>query len=71
LPSEIQKLARRNYALLKQNPVHPSLHFKPVLSGKFRSIRVGLHYRALGIPVPEGIQWFWVGTHTEYDRLLG
>jgi hypothetical protein len=47
LPADIQELARRNYALLKQNPTHPSLQFKPVCSGRFRSVRVGLHYRAL------------------------
>ena len=70
LPHEIQELARRNYALLKQNPSHPSLHFKPVAGGRFRSVRVGLQYRALGVPVPDGIQWFWIGTHAEYDRLL-
>ena len=27
--------------------------------------------RALGVPVPEGVQWFWIGTHAEYDRLIG
>jgi len=70
LPADIQHLARRHYALLKQDPVHPSLHFKPVRAGQFRSIRIGLHYRALGVPVPEGVQWFWIGTHAEYDRLL-
>jgi len=28
LPPEIQKLARENFELLKDNPRHPSLHFK-------------------------------------------
>ncbi len=71
LPLAIQRLARRNYALLKQNPAHPSLHFKPVRNGQYYSVRVGLHYRALGVPVPEGIQWFWIGSRAEYDRLIG
>lgn len=70
LPEEIRRLARRSDALLKQDPSHPSLHFKPVRAGQFRSVRIGLHYRALGIPVTEGVQWFWIGTHTEYDQLL-
>lgn len=67
----IQALARKNYALLHQNPEHPSLHFKLVAEGRFRSVRVGLRHRALGIPVPDGVQWFWIGTHAEYDQLLG
>lgn len=33
LPGDIQKVARRNYELLKQNPSHPSLNFKPVKNG--------------------------------------
>lgn len=71
LPAEVQELARRSYILLKQNPSHPSLQFKSVGSGRFRSVRVGLHYRALGIPVPDGVQWFWIGSHGEYDQLIG
>lgn len=70
LPTHIQALARQNYQLLKHDPYHPSLHFKPVYKGKFRSVRVGIHYRALGVPVPDGVQWFWIGSHAEYDRLL-
>lgn len=45
LPVEIQRLADEKYALLKENPGHPSLHFKQV--GGFYSVRVGLHHRAL------------------------
>jgi hypothetical protein len=71
LPVEVQKLARRNYAVLKRDPTQPSLQFKLVAEGRYRSVRVGLHYRALGIPVPDGVQWFWIGIHAEYDRLIG
>lgn len=71
LPLEVQQHAERSYTLLKRDPAHPSLQFKPVLSGRFRSVRIGLHYRALGVPVAEGIQWFWIGSHSDYDRLIG
>lgn len=70
LPADIQALARRNFALLKANPEHPSLHFKPIADRQLYSVRVGLHVRALGVAVPEGVQWFWIGSHAEYDRLL-
>ncbi len=69
LPSQIQELARKNYELLKKNPQHPSLHFKKV--GQYRSVRVGRQYRALGVEVPDGVLWFWIGSHAEYDKLLG
>jgi hypothetical protein len=70
LPVHIQRLARRNFALLKNSPTHPSLHFKTIHDGQYYSVRVGLHYRALGVAVPEGVQWFWIGTHAEYDLLV-
>ena len=68
LPSPVQRLARKNFKLLKRSPDHPSLHFKTV--GRFRSVRVGLHWRALGTETEDGILWFWIGSHAEYDRLL-
>jgi hypothetical protein len=71
LPSVIQELADKNYALLKADPHHPSLHLKKVNKTKqLWSARVGEHYRALGVEKPEGIVWFWIGPHGEYDRLL-
>ena len=69
LPARVQELARRTYELLKENPRHPSLHFKKI--GRYRSVRVGLQYRALGVEIPEGILWFWIGSHADYDKLLG
>ncbi|WP_017294364.1 ParE family toxin-like protein [Geminocystis herdmanii] len=69
LPKDIQQLADVSYELLKTNPSHPSLHFKKV--NKYWSVRVGKAYRALGIEVKNGILWFWIGTHGEYDRLIG
>jgi hypothetical protein len=69
LPTSIQRLADRCYELLKRDPRHPSLHLKKV--GRFYSARVGLHHRALGIEAPDGIVWFWIGPHAEYDKLIG
>jgi len=69
LPVDVRALADKNFELLKSDPQHPSLQFKPI--GRFRSVRVGLHYRALGVEVPDGVSWFWIGTHAEYDRLVG
>ena len=68
LPREVQDLADKNYTLLKTDPRHPSLHFKQI--GGLRSVRVGMHYRALGFNKSEGILWFWIGPHSEYDAIL-
>ncbi|MEA5619640.1 hypothetical protein VB711_17590 [Cronbergia sp. UHCC 0137] len=69
LPEEIQELANQCYELLKQNPRYPSLHFKKV--GSFWSVRVGLHYRAVAVLENNNMVWFWIGSHAEYDKLLG
>ena len=71
LPSEIQSVAHRSFALIKTDPYHPSLHFKTVGNGRFHSVRVGLYYRALGLPVASDVHWFWIGSHSEDDRLIG
>jgi hypothetical protein len=69
LPADVPTVADRNYTLLKVDPRHPSLHFKQI--GKVWSVRVGIHYRALGHDVEGGIQWFWIGSHSDYDKLIG
>ena len=68
LPDKIQKLADKNYQLLKADPTHPSLHFKKV--GRFWSVRVGIHYRAVAVQRDADFVWFWIGHHSEYDRII-
>ena len=68
LPEEIQRLAEKDFELLKHNPRHPSLRLKK--AGVFWTVRVGIHYRALAKEREEGLNWFWVGHHSDYGRLL-
>jgi hypothetical protein len=73
LPIDVQRQATAAHQLFKQNPFHPSLQFKRV--GKddpIYSVRIGLKYRALGMRDPDDlITWYWIGTHAEYDKLVG
>lgn len=69
LLAEVQGLADKSFSLLKADSRHPSLHFKKV--GRFWSARVGLHYRAVAVEAPDGMLWFWIGTHAEYDKIVG
>ncbi len=68
LPIEVQNLADKNFELLKQNPLHPSLNYKK--NNNYRSVIIGLFYRALAIETDENIIWFWIGNHQDYDKLL-
>jgi hypothetical protein len=69
LPPAVRKLADANYELLKRDRRHPSLHFKRV--GRYWSVRVGLHYRALALETGGDMLWFWIGSHAEYGRKIG
>lgn len=68
LPSAVQGQADKSFGLLKQNPSHPSLHLKKV--GRYWSARAAIGYRALAVEIDDGLLWFWIGSHADYDRLI-
>ena len=68
LPEAVQRVARQNFELLKENPAYPSLHFKKV--GKLWSVRVGINHRALAVEDGEDFVWVWIGPHDEYKRMI-
>ena len=68
LPRGVRELADKNYDLLKADPRHPSLRFKDI-EGLW-SVRVGRHYRALGWMRADGLYWFWIGPHGDYDKFM-
>ena len=73
LPLNIQEDARKAFQQFRQDPHHPGLQFKKVMGkdgNEYWSARVGLHYRALGRMKADGVHWFWIGTHAEYDKLI-
>lgn len=68
LPERVKQLADKNFEILKADLAHPSLHFKKI--GRFRSARVGSHYRALAVEAGSDLIWFWIGHHSDYDRII-
>ena len=68
LPKEVRDLADKNYALLKSDPRHASLHFKKI--GGDWSVRIGSHYQALVFEGLGELVWFWIGPHSEYDQRI-
>lgn len=71
LPLEIQRQAREAYKQFAENPLHPSLRFKKVHTDQpVFSVRISLDYRALGVRDDDTLIWFWIGPHSEYNRLL-
>ncbi len=71
LPLQIRQSAREAYKFFNLNPNHPSLQFKKVHKTRpIYSVRINVNYRALGEIDGNDIIWFWIGPHTEYEKLL-
>lgn len=69
LPESVRKLADKNFQLLKNDPYHPSLHFKRI--DRVWSVLVGAHYRALGMDAGDSIVWFfWLARRLRQARLI-
>lgn len=72
LPADIRARADKQFSLLKENPHHPSLHFKKLGDRNGREVwsaRVTLKYRALAVKLPAEYLWFWIGEHHTYETL--
>lgn len=69
LPPEVHRQADKQFELFGRNPFHPSLHLKSV--GGMWSARINKSTRALAYRERRIFYWFWIGTHTDYERFLG
>jgi hypothetical protein len=76
LPSRIRELAVDAYALFLENPEHPSLRYHKLadsdnLRSNSYSVSITMRYRAVCTIDGETRVWYWIGTHADYDRLVG
>ena len=71
LPSDVKDKAREAHRLWTQAPQHPSLQFKKVHDRlNIYSVRVSLGWRALCVKEAGAFIWFWIGSHSEYEKIL-
>src|SRR5579872_484376 len=72
LPSNIQRRAKQAYQIFTQDPLDPRLHFeRKHAKEEIWSVWIGPDYRAIGVkPRDDLIVWFWIGSHSDYDKLL-
>jgi hypothetical protein len=69
LPKAIRTAAEKQFKLFLINPKHPSLQFKELQPGLW-SARVSRNFRALAYQEDDVLNWFWIGSHAEYNRLI-
>jgi len=69
LPRHVRQQAQEVHKLFLKDPGHPSLRFKKLSGGgDFWSVRVNEQYRVVGLRSGELIEWFWIGTHNDFDK---
>jgi hypothetical protein len=69
LPVEIQLQTREAFRLFRHHPRQPSLRFKALKAHpNVYSVRIGLHYRAVALRSGDTVRWFWIGSHSDFDR---
>jgi hypothetical protein len=68
----VRRQAREAYRTFQRDPANRGLRLKQVHPSRpIYSARVGLGHRALAVRDGETWIWFWIGSHNDYDNLLG
>jgi hypothetical protein len=72
LPEHVRARARRSYGLWQRDHSHPSLDFKKLKGGTGNrfSIRIGNYHRAIGQLMGDVVEWVWIGSHEDYNKLV-
>jgi hypothetical protein len=71
LPDAVKEHARKCYRIWRDNPAHPGLHFKKIHGqDDVYSVRIGIGWRAFGLLEENTISWFWIGSHSDYDKVI-
>lgn len=71
LNSAEKKAARRAFSLFASDPGHNSLQFKKLRGyPDYWSVRVSRNVRVVGKRRGDTIEWAWIGTHSEFDKLF-
>ena len=67
-----QDAARRAFRVFVQDPGHNSLQFKKLRGhADYWSVRASLDLRAVGKRRGDTIEWTWIGSHNDFDKLFG
>lgn len=71
IPTNVQEQAKRTYRVWRTDPYRNGLEYGRVHPSRpYYSVRIGLHWRAVAL-VENGLAtWIWIGSHSDYDKLL-
>ncbi len=71
LPKTVQRQAKSAFRKFQQEPFQSGLQFKQVHETlPVYSARINRDFRCVGIRHTEKIVWYWIGSHSDYEKLL-
>ncbi len=71
LDKQTQSQAKDAFRRFKDDPENPGLNFERMKSNRdLCSARVNVGIRAGGVIRGDTITWFFIGSHSEWDRLI-
>jgi hypothetical protein len=69
LPDELRREAKSAFRLFLDSPAHPGLSLERLRCGAdLWSVRITRGYRAVGRKHGDTMIWFWIGSHSEFDK---
>ena len=69
LPESVRREAREAFRLFRDAPAHPGLSLERLRNHtEYWSVRVTRDYRVVGRKHKQTMIWFWIGSHSEFDR---
>ncbi len=75
----VREVAREQYRKFAENPYAPGVDFHAIKGTKTKDVvavnagtYLKVQYRALGVfdRKAQEVDWFWIGTHEEYNNIL-
>ena len=71
LEKQVRQSASKAYQLWRENPFHPSLHFKCINNEEnIWSVKITRNYRAIRVLESDTVTWFWRGSHDDYKSFF-
>jgi hypothetical protein len=71
LPERVRRDAEKAWRMWQTDRSAPGLQFKKLnVPGSYWSARVNDDYRVVGLVRADAVIWFWIGSHSEYEKLL-
>ena len=69
LPESIRQSAQDAFRIFSNDPLHPALTMERLRCvSNYWSVRITRNYRAVGVKAGDDMNWFWIGSHSDFEK---